>query len=58
MVHLEPGWAEFIEQYQPACVIVPNDSALANMLAQTIGWRPIYGDDVARAFVREQPASH
>jgi hypothetical protein len=52
MIHLEPGWDDFLNQYQPACVIVPKDSALANILAETAGWQPIYSDDVARAFVR------
>jgi hypothetical protein len=52
MIHLEPGWDEFLNQYRPACVIVPRDSALANILAETAGWQPIYNDDVSRAFVR------
>lgn len=52
MIHLEPGWEEFLQRYQPRCVIVPKDSPLANILAETAGWRPIYGDDVAVAFVR------
>jgi hypothetical protein len=56
MVHLEPGWDEFLNQYQPGCVLVPSDSALANILAETPGWQPIYSDDVARAFVRSAAA--
>ncbi len=56
MIYLEPGWDDFLNQYQPAGVIVPKDSALANMLAETAGWQPIYGDDVARVFVRVRPA--
>jgi hypothetical protein len=56
MIHLEPGWDDFLKQYQPECIIVPNDSALANILAETSGWQPIYSDDVARAFVRVRPA--
>jgi hypothetical protein len=56
MIHLEPGWDDFLKQYQPAGVIVPKDSALANMLAETAGWQAIYSDDVARVFVRVRPA--
>jgi hypothetical protein len=57
MVHLEPGWDEFLNQYQPGCVLVPKDSALANILAETPSWQTIYSDDVARAFVRSRAAS-
>jgi hypothetical protein len=56
MVHVEPRWQEFIEQHQAHCVLVPKDSALANILAETSGWKAIYADDVAVAFV-PAPAS-
>jgi hypothetical protein len=52
MVHVEPGWENFLQQHQAHCVIVPKDSALANILAETAGWQPIYRDDVAAVFVR------
>jgi hypothetical protein len=57
MIHLEPGWKDFLNRYQPKCVIVPKDSALANILAETTGWQPIYSDDVARVFVRSRSAN-
>jgi hypothetical protein len=57
MVHVEPGWEDFLRQHQARCVLVPKDSALANILAETTGWRAIYSDDVAMAFVRI-PTSH
>jgi hypothetical protein len=52
MIHAEPGWEEFLHQHAPYCVIVPKDSALANLLLETISWKAIYSDDVAVAFVR------
>jgi hypothetical protein len=52
MVHVEPGWGDFLQQHQAHCALVPKDSALANILLETPGWRPIYSDDVAVAFVR------
>jgi len=57
MVHVEPGWDEFLQQHPAQCVLVPRDSALANILGETPGWQPIYSDDVAIAFVpgRAQP---
>jgi hypothetical protein len=52
MLHVEPGWQDFLEQHQAQCVLVPRDSALANILLETGGWKPIYSDDVAAVFVR------
>jgi hypothetical protein len=52
MVHVEPGWEDFLQQHEAHCVVVPKDSALANILVETPGWRSIYSDDVAAVFVR------
>jgi hypothetical protein len=52
MVHVEPGWEDFLQQHQAHCVVVPKESALANILAETGGWQAIYSDDVATVFVR------
>ena len=52
MMHVEPGWGEFLQQHQAHCVVVPRDSALANILVETPGWQPIYSDDVAVVFAR------
>jgi hypothetical protein len=51
MVHAEPGWQEFLQQHAPHCVIVPKDSALANLLLETGDWKVIYSDGVAVVFV-------
>ncbi len=52
MMHVEPGWGDFLQQHPANCVVVPKDSALSNILAETPGWQPIYGDDTAVLFVR------
>ena len=52
MMHVQPGWGDFLQQHQVHCVVVPKSSALANILLETPGWQPIYSDDVAVAFVR------
>ena len=57
MMHGEPGWEVFLQQHQALCTVVPKDSALANILAETPGWQPIYGDDVAVVFVRRPAQS-
>ncbi len=53
MMHVERGWDDFLETHEASCVLLPRDSALANVLAASKGWRSIYADDVAIAFVRE-----
>jgi hypothetical protein len=50
MVRVEPGWEDFLRQHQVHCVVVAKDSALANILGETAGWRAVYSDDVAIAF--------
>jgi hypothetical protein len=55
MIHLQPGWKEFLQQQQPHCVIVPKNSALANILLETSDWKAIYTDDVAVVFVPGPP---
>jgi hypothetical protein len=56
MVHVEPGWEGFLQQHPAQCVLVPKNSALANILLETSGWKRVYGDDVAVAFVRTASA--
>jgi hypothetical protein len=53
MVRLERGWEEFLRTHPASCVLLPRDAALANILVITKGWKQIYADDVAIAFVRD-----
>jgi hypothetical protein len=53
MMHVGRGWDEFLRTHQVSCVLLPRDGALANILLVTKGWRQIYADDVAIAFVRD-----
>jgi hypothetical protein len=52
MMHVEPGWEDFLDQHEGHSVVVPKASALANILAETPRWQPIYSDDAAVVFVR------
>jgi hypothetical protein len=54
LVYVEPGWDEFLRTHETACVLMPRASALADRLAVTGGWKEIYADDVAIAFVRDR----
>lgn len=54
-IHVESGWQDFIQQHSPSCILLPRDSALANVLIETRDWKAIYMDDVAVLFVRSRP---
>jgi len=54
MIHVEPGWEEFLRMHQASCVLLPRQSALADRLAVTTGWKKIYADDVAVVLVRDR----
>lgn len=51
MIHLEPGWEQFLQQHPANCLVVPRNSALANILAEGGTWRSIYQDNLAIVFV-------
>jgi hypothetical protein len=51
MVHVEPQWEDFLEQHPARCLMVPKESALANILLETRGWKAVYSDDVAVVFL-------
>jgi hypothetical protein len=53
VVRGERGWQEFLLTYPSSCLLLPKDAALANLVALSKGWKQIYADDVAVAFVRE-----
>jgi len=55
MMHVEPGWENFLQQYPVRYVLIPKDSALANILAETPHWQPVYSDDVAVVFAPANP---
>jgi hypothetical protein len=53
MVHGEKGWDRFLHTHVAACLLLPRDAALTNLIFLTKGWKEIYADDVAVAFVRD-----
>lgn len=57
MMRVGPGWQDFLQQHQTHCVVVSKGSALANILAETRGWQPSYGDEVTVVFVRSATGS-
>jgi hypothetical protein len=55
-VHVEPRWEDFFKQHEVHAIVVPKDSALANILLETPDWQPVYSDEVAVVFT-QVPAS-
>ena len=53
MWHVERGWRDFLDEHEASCVLLPRDSALANVLLETRDWKAIYSDEVAVSFVRD-----
>lgn len=52
MVHVEPGWDEFLKIHQVDCLLLPRNAALATVISATPGWKPVYSDEVAILFMR------
>ena len=52
MIHVEPGWEEFLKLHGVSCLLLPSNAALATVISQMPEWKPIYSDDVAIVFKR------
>ena len=52
MIHVERGWDEFLREHESSFVLLPREGALASVLAESSGWKQVYGDEVAVVFVR------
>jgi len=50
LIHVEPGWEDFLREHSAAWLVVPHSSALANALTQSAGWRSVYADETAIVF--------
>ena len=52
LMHVEPGWDDFLREHESSCVLLPKQSPLASLLTQSSEWKSIYSDDTAVIFVR------
>ncbi len=52
MVHVEPGWDEFLKQHQIGYLLLPRSAALTAVIGSRPEWKQIYSDDVAIVFRR------
>ncbi|MGC1646202.1 MAG: hypothetical protein WA741_10265 [Candidatus Sulfotelmatobacter sp.] len=55
MIHVEPGWDEFLKLHGVSCLLLPSNAALATVISQMPEWKPIYSDDVAIVFMKTGP---
>ena len=53
LIHVEPGWEDFLREHPALCLLLPRQSALADRLLTDGKWKTIYADDTAIAFVRK-----
>ena len=51
MVHVEPDWDQFFKIHRVDCLLLPRNAALATVISETPGWKPVYSDDVAIVFM-------
>ena len=54
MVHVEPGWDEFLKLHGVSCLLLPRNAALTTVVSGTEGWKSVYSDDVAIVFRRTE----
>jgi hypothetical protein len=55
MVHVEPGWDEFLKGHQIGYLLLPRRAALATVVGRTQQWKQLYSDDLAIVFMRTGP---
>jgi hypothetical protein len=57
-MHVEPEWQKFLDEHEVHLIVIPKDSALANILLETPRWQAIYNDDVAIVFTQTHAPMH
>jgi hypothetical protein len=53
MMHVEPGWQDFVREHHPSCLLLPRESALSAVLLESGKWKQTYQDDTAIVLVPE-----
>lgn len=53
LIHVEPGWEDFLREHPSQYVLVPRNSALADRLRTRWEWAAVYTDNVTIAFIRK-----
>ncbi len=54
MMRVQDGWEDFLLEHGSSCLLLPRDSALANVISENQGWKQVYGDEVSVVFVRAE----
>ncbi len=53
LMHVEPGWREFLDTNESACVLLPREAPLASILEIEKSWKTVYSDEVSMIFERD-----
>ncbi len=53
MVRVETGWEGFLQEHKSSCLLLPQGSALASVVAENRAWKKVYADDVSVIFVQD-----
>jgi hypothetical protein len=56
VIHAQPGWEQALAEIDPAWILLPAKSALADALAQSPSWKPVYRDETSVLYSREERA--
>ena len=54
MIHVEPGWDEFLKLHSVSCLLLPRSAPLTTVISATPGWKSVYSDNLAVVFRRTE----
>jgi len=58
MVHGQEGWSEFLQEHEVSCLVLPRDTALTSLLAESLRFKAVYRDETAVVFVQRIAGSN
>jgi hypothetical protein len=50
-IHAESDWRRFLQQHPPGCIVVPQNSPAASILAESPNWQMVYRDKTSAIFL-------
>jgi hypothetical protein len=56
IVRPQPGWDDFLRDYNVTCLMMPTNAQISAMLKETPEWKSVYSDDVAIIFEKTASA--
>jgi hypothetical protein len=50
-IHAETDWQRFLQQHPPGCIVMPQNSPAASILAESPNWQTVYSDKTSAIFL-------